>query len=38
MGLKGRFEDFLDPTLPNVTFVEQRISRFQFHFSLGQLF
>lgn len=38
MGLKGRFEDFLDPALPNVTFVEQRISRFQFHFSLGQLF
>jgi outer membrane protein assembly factor BamA len=38
MGLKGNFEDFLDPNLPNVTFVEQRISRFQFHFSLGQLF
>jgi outer membrane protein assembly complex protein YaeT len=38
MGLKGNFEDFLDPALPNVSFVEQRISRFQFHFSLGQLF
>ena len=38
MGLKGDFQDFLDPNLPNVSFVEQRISRFQFHFSLGQLF
>lgn len=38
MGLKGRYEDLLDPTLPNVDYVKQRISRFQFHFSLGQLF
>jgi outer membrane protein insertion porin family len=38
MGLKGTFEQLLDPTLPNVEFVQQRISRFQFHFSLGQLF
>ena len=37
-GLKGRYEDLLDPNLPNVEYVKQRISRFQFHFSLGQLF
>lgn len=38
MGLKGTYEQLLDPNLTGVTFVEQRISRFQFHFSLGQLF
>ena len=47
-GLKGTREQLLDPnafrpdcaSLPIgcVEFVEQRISRFQFHFSLGQLF
>jgi outer membrane protein assembly complex protein YaeT len=47
-GLKGTREQLLDPnafrpdcaSLPVgcVEFVEQRISRFQFHFSLGQLF
>jgi outer membrane protein assembly complex protein YaeT len=38
MGLKGTREQLLDPNLAGVEFVEQRISRFQFHFSLGQLF
>jgi outer membrane protein assembly factor BamA len=38
MGLKGTREQLLDPNLTGVEFVEQRISRFQFHFSLGQLF
>jgi outer membrane protein insertion porin family len=38
MGLKGTYEQLLDPNLTGVQFVEQRISRFQFHFSLGQLF
>jgi outer membrane protein assembly complex protein YaeT len=38
MGLKGTYEQLLDPNLTGVEFVEQRISRFQFHFSLGQLF
>jgi outer membrane translocation and assembly module TamA len=38
MGLKGTREQLLDPNLTGVQFVEQRISRFQFHFSLGQLF
>lgn len=38
MGLKGTREQLLDPNLSGVQFVEQRISRFQFHFSLGQLF
>ena len=38
MGLKGTYEQLLDPNLVGVEFVEQRISRFQFHFSLGQLF
>ena len=37
-GLQGSYEDLLDPNLPNVTVVQQRISQFQFHFSLGQLF
>lgn len=37
-GLKGKYEDLLDPNLPNVEYLTQRISRFQFHFSLGQLF
>jgi outer membrane protein assembly factor BamA len=48
MGLKGTREQLLNPDAfgPNcatleigcVQFLEQRISRFQFHFSLGQLF
>jgi outer membrane protein insertion porin family len=38
MGLKGTYEQLLDPNLTGVQYVEQRISRFQFHFSLGQLF
>jgi hypothetical protein len=38
MGLKGTYEQLLDPNLVGVEFVKQRISRFQFHFSLGQLF
>jgi outer membrane protein assembly factor BamA len=38
MGLKGTYEQLLDPNLVGVPFVEQRISQFQFHFSLGQLF
>jgi outer membrane translocation and assembly module TamA len=38
MGLKGTYEQLLDPNLGGVEFVRQRISRFQFHFSLGQLF
>jgi outer membrane protein assembly factor BamA len=38
MGLKGTYEQLLDPNLTGVEFVRQRISRFQFHFSLGQLF
>jgi outer membrane protein assembly factor BamA len=38
MGLKGTTEQLLDPNLTGVQFVEQRISRFQFHFSLGHLF
>jgi outer membrane protein assembly factor BamA len=37
-GLQGSLEDLLDPTLANVRIQEQRISRLQFHFSLGQLF
>ena len=38
MGLKGTQEQLLDPNLTGVQFLAQRISRFQFHFSLGQLF
>jgi outer membrane protein insertion porin family len=38
MGLKGTYEQLLDPNLVGVQFVQQRISRFQFHFSLGQIF
>ena len=38
MGLKGTYEQLLDPNLVGVPFVQQRISQFQFHFSLGQLF
>jgi hypothetical protein len=38
MGLQGSIEDLLDPSLSRVKFQEQRISRLQFHFSLGQLF
>jgi outer membrane protein assembly complex protein YaeT len=38
MGLKGTYEELLDPNLAGVEYVRQRISRFQFHFSLGQLF
>jgi outer membrane protein assembly complex protein YaeT len=38
MGLQGTEEQLRDPALTGVQFVEQRISRFQFHFSLGQLF
>lgn len=37
MGLEGSFEELLDPN-SNLPRVMQRISRFQFHFSLGQLF
>lgn len=37
-GLQGSYEDLLDPNLPNVVYTQQRISQFQFHFSLGQLF
>jgi outer membrane protein assembly factor BamA len=37
-GLRGRREDLLNPSLPNVEFITQRLSRFQFHFSLGQAF
>ncbi|HYO81027.1 MAG TPA: POTRA domain-containing protein [Bryobacteraceae bacterium] len=36
-GLKGTLDEFLDPNA-NIPVVDQRISRFQFHFSLGQLF
>jgi outer membrane protein assembly factor BamA len=36
-GLQGSFEDLLDPNA-NVPVVDQRISRLQFHFSLGQMF
>jgi outer membrane protein assembly factor BamA len=38
MGLKGTREQLLDPNLGGVEFVEQRLSKFQFHFSLGQIF
>jgi outer membrane protein assembly factor BamA len=38
MGLEGTREQLLDPNLTGVQFLERRISRFQFHFSLGQLF
>ena len=38
IGLKGTYDQLLDPNLTGVQIVEQRISRFQFHFSLGQLF
>lgn len=38
MGLEGTPEQLLDPNLVGVRFTEQRISHFQFHFSLGQLF
>ena len=38
VGLKGTYEQLLDPNLTGVEIVRQRISRFQFHFSLGQLF
>jgi outer membrane protein assembly factor BamA len=38
LGLKGTNEELLDPLLTGVEYVKQRISRFQFHFSLGQLF
>ncbi|HYP09437.1 MAG TPA: outer membrane protein assembly factor BamA [Bryobacteraceae bacterium] len=38
VGLKGTYEELLDPNLAGVDIVKQRISRFQFHFSLGQLF
>jgi outer membrane protein assembly factor BamA len=37
MGVQGSFEELLDPNA-NLPRVAQRISRFQFHFSLGQLF
>lgn len=39
MGLEGTRDQFLNPQqFPGLKAVEQRISRFQFHFSLGQLF
>jgi outer membrane protein assembly complex protein YaeT len=38
IGLKGTRDQLLDPNLTGVQIVEQRISQFQFHFSLGQLF
>jgi outer membrane protein assembly complex protein YaeT len=37
-GLQGTYEQLLQPDLTGVPIVQQRISRFQFHFSLGQLF
>lgn len=37
MGVKGNFEELLNPNA-NLPSVAQRISRLQFHFSLGQLF
>ena len=37
MGVQGDFEELLDPNA-NLPSVAQRISRLQFHFSLGQLF
>ncbi|HYZ83515.1 MAG TPA: outer membrane protein assembly factor BamA [Bryobacteraceae bacterium] len=38
LGLKGTTEQLLDPNLVGVRQVVQRISRFQFFFSLGQAF
>jgi outer membrane protein insertion porin family len=37
-GLRGSHNDLLNPLLPNVQFVTQQLSHFQFHFSLGQAF
>jgi outer membrane protein insertion porin family len=37
MGVQGEFEELLNPNA-NLPSVAQRISRLQFHFSLGQLF
>jgi hypothetical protein len=37
VGVQGTFEELLDPNA-NLPRVPQRISRLQFHFSLGQLF
>jgi outer membrane protein insertion porin family len=37
-GLKGTRDQLLDPNLTGVQFIQQRLSHFQIHFSLGQAF